>query len=115
MPCPVYKGFQDVIDTCMKKSARTSAGQRRQAQPIWPKDEDKLSGKLAFSGVTSLSSCWIRCFFLVGKNFALRSGEEHRALRHLPNSQITLHEPEDGRSYLLYVEEVTKTNQGGLK
>ncbi|XP_065185828.1 uncharacterized protein KIAA1958-like [Sycon ciliatum] len=109
-----YKGFQDVMDTCMKESARTSTGQRRQAQPIWPKDEDKLweAGGLGSDQPQQLLDT---VFFLVGKNFALRSGEEHRSPRYLPNSQITLHEPEDGRSYLLYTEEVSKTNQGGLK
>lgn len=52
--------------------------------------------------------------YLNGKNFALRSGKEHRNLRFKP-SQITIHEPDGGIPYLRYAEDVSKTQQGGLK
>ncbi|XP_070557212.1 zinc finger MYM-type protein 2-like [Ptychodera flava] len=52
--------------------------------------------------------------FLNGKNFALRSEREHRALRFDP-PQIIWHEPDGNTPYLLYVEDVSKSNQGGLK
>ena len=52
--------------------------------------------------------------YLTGLNFALRSGEEHRRLRHKP-SQINVINPEGEAPYIAYTEDIPKTNQGGLK
>ena len=43
--------------------------------------------------------------------FALRSGQEHRSLQY---SQIELKEPADSTPYLLYTENFSKNNAGGI-
>ena len=51
--------------------------------------------------------------FVFGNCFALRAGQEHRNLR-MKNSQLSLHTDESGAEYLQYVEDVSKSNNGGL-
>ena len=49
-----------------------------------------------------------------GVYFALRSGDEHRNLRHSP-SQIELIEKSGERAFLRYTEDISKNHPGGLK
>ena len=51
--------------------------------------------------------------YYIGFNFALRSGMEHRRLRYYP-SRIQLFQPTNGWANVMYTEDVSKTNQGGL-
>ena len=50
--------------------------------------------------------------YLCGIHFALRSGEEHRSLQ---LSQFQLVCPTDGTPHLIYTENYSKNNQGGLQ
>ena len=52
--------------------------------------------------------------FYRGLFFAIRSGKEHRQLRHLP-CQIEVVEKPGERAFLKYTEDVSKNRQGGLK
>ena len=52
--------------------------------------------------------------YLIGLNFALRSGEEHWHLRHFP-SQISVVNTAGTAPYIMYCEDISKTHQGGLK
>ena len=56
-------------------------------------------------------SCLTPWFFYCGLYFALHSGQEHR---HLQLSQIELIEPEGESPYLVYTENFSKNNCGGL-
>ena len=49
-----------------------------------------------------------------GVHFALRGGAEHRNLRMSINPQLSLGGDSDGREFLVYREDRSKTNQGGL-
>ena len=51
-------------------------------------------------------------FYLIGLNFDMRAGDEHRKLS---STNFSFHTDCESREYLLYSEGVSKTNQGGLK
>ena len=51
--------------------------------------------------------------WVFGIQFALRAGQEHRNLR-FQNSQLSLQLDESGDEFLQYMEDITKTNNGGL-
>ncbi len=51
--------------------------------------------------------------YLFGLHFALRGGKEHRRLRCV-NPQVVLKYDDKGKKYLEYIEDVSKTNAGGL-
>ncbi|XP_041349672.1 uncharacterized protein LOC121368967 [Gigantopelta aegis] len=53
--------------------------------------------------------------YLIGLNFALRAGDEHRFLRVGSASQFELLVGSSGEKSLKYTEDISKTNQGSLK
>ena len=109
-----FVGFRQVMDAEMKRLSSIGIGtNQKQAQAISTEQIDLL-WKMKLLGDHSPRVLVRTMVFMNGKNFALRSGQEHRALRFNP-PQITLHEPDGDTPYLLYVEDVSKSNQGGLK
>ncbi|KAL5016718.1 hypothetical protein ScPMuIL_006307 [Solemya velum] len=52
--------------------------------------------------------------YLLGLNFALRAGNDHKNLR-WTNPQLSLVSSKTGEESLRYTEDISKTNQGGLK
>ena len=90
---PALHGFRSTLDSEMKcLNATGNYINKRQAEPITP--------------ATTM-------VFEVGFFFALRSGNEHRRLRHSPSQIHQLERPGE-RAYLVYREDISKTNQGGL-
>lgn len=98
----------------MKRLQKLGFGSsRKQAEPLTGSEEEILWQK-GYLGEHSPHALVTTMVFMCGLYFALRSGSEHRSLRHKP-SQITLFEPPGQRPYLCYVEDVSKNRQGGLK
>ena len=83
---------------------------KRQAEPITVEEENKLWEK-GVLGESDPQTLLDTVLFLCGIHFALRSGQEHRSLK---LSQFELQIDEDGSSFLLYTENTSKNNQGGL-
>ena len=109
-----FESFRQVLDSEMKRLSATGLGTTsKQAEVITKEQEDSLwASKLLgdYSPLVLLRTI----VYLNGKHFALRSGAEHHSLR-FNSPQITLHEPAGETPYLKYVEDVSKSNQGGLK
>ena len=88
------------------------ASKSRKAEPLTEQEEELLwdQGILGDSTPQALLNT---VFFQNGINFALRSGDKHRQLRH-DDCQITVVERSSERPFLQYVEDTSKNKQGGL-
>ena len=92
-----FQQFQSTLDAEMKRlNATGNYIEKRQAQVITASDEDYL-WNLRLLGEHSPQVLLDTIVYMVGLYFALRSGNEHRRLRHNP-SQLQVIEPPDGRA-----------------
>jgi len=66
-----------------------------------------------FLGIDVPESLRNTILFVFGNCFALRAGQEHRNIR-MKNSELSLHTDKSGAGYLQYMEDVSKSNNGGL-
>ena len=108
-----FKPFRDVLDSEMKRLRGQGLGaKKRQAEPISQKEEELL-WEIELLGQHSAQALVDTMLYMSGTYFALRSGQEHRALWHSP-SQIELVEKPGQRAFLKYTEELSKNNQGGI-
>ena len=109
-----FAEFRGVLDGKLKLLNRTGKYvEKKKADLIAVKMEHKLweSDLLGDHSPQVLVDTLV---YLIGLNFALRSGEEHRRLRHNP-SQITVVHKEGMAPYIMYNEDISKPNQGRLK
>lgn len=109
-----FAHFQNVLDMACKESASLGIGcHKKQAEVITHNEEELLWSK-GLLGDSNPQTLIDTLLFLNGLHFALRSGNEHRTLS---LSQISIIYPTDTQPYytLRYSENVSKTNNGGLK
>ena len=110
---PSLHGFHSTLDSEMRcLNATGNHLNKKQAQPITKEQKNRL-WELGLLGDHNVQVLLKTIVYQVGYFFALRSGNEHRCLRH-STSQIQLHEPPGDHAYLVYREDISKTNQGGL-
>ena len=106
--------FRATLDAEMKRLQVKGIGsKKKQAEPLTEQEEEILweKGMLGDANPQTLLDTIV---FMNGLYFALRSGDEHRALRSVP-PQIEVVEREGERPYLLYTEDTSKNRPGGLK
>ena len=111
---PMFSDFRATLDSEMKLIQCTEIGSKhRLAEPLTEEEEELLrtTGQLGHHSPQALVDT---IFFMCGVYFALRSGQEHRALSFYP-PQIELFEQPGKRAYLRYTEDISKNNPGGLK
>ena len=107
-----FDGFKRTLDGEMKRLRSTGLGVRpKRAEPITV-NEENLMWEKGLLGSHSPQVLLHTMVYLCGLNFALRSGQEHRDLQ---LSQIELVEHTDQPPYLVYTENISKNNRGGLE
>ncbi|CAC5419004.1 unnamed protein product [Mytilus coruscus] len=115
---PEFLWARQVLDAVMKERATEGLGAntRKQADVISVDEETSLYDK-GILGVDNPQQLLDTLLYLCGLHFALRGGTEHRRLRLNSNPQITgpFQDKDAKLRYLLYKEDVSKANAGGLK
>ncbi|XP_033752677.1 uncharacterized protein KIAA1958-like [Pecten maximus] len=103
-----------VLDSKMKELSKKGMGlQRRQADVISQVQEEDM-WRTNILGSDTPQKLLDTMVFMIGLNFALRAGQEHRNLRFGGHSQICIRVDNENRRYLEYTEDVSKTNRGGI-
>ena len=114
------QAFRDVkftLDNTMKAHVHQGIGiSVKRVEALMATDEDLL-WSMGLLGMAHPEQLLNTVIFCIGKGFALRAGQEHRALKGLPfNSQFKFMHDTDREIFLRYTEDIgLKTNKGGLK
>ena len=107
-----FSVIQNAVDNVMKKRAEEGLGlQTKKADVIDERKEEYLwaSGILGSSTGPKMIDTLV---FLIGLNYALRSGDEHR---NLSRGQLKICYDQFGAECLVYTEKISKNNRRGLK
>lgn len=106
-----FKSFVSTLNAEMKHLQSRGIGtKQKQAEPLTEEEEELLLDNKIL-GDHDPQSLLNTMIFMNDLYFALRSGDEHRNLRH-SSCQISIVEE---RAYLEYREDISKNHPGGLK
>lgn len=109
-----FQDFRSLLDMACRRSSSLGIGVvKKQAEIITQDEEDEMWEK-GILGSDNSQTLIDTILYLNGLHFALRSGQEHR---NLTTEQIRIIPPtSEEKNYIIeYVENISKTNQGGLK
>lgn len=110
------KNFQrtrNSLDLAMKQSRQAGCDRLKKQAEVVNEEHEEMFWKKGLLGSDTPRKLVETLLFLIGKNFALRSRDEHRRLQ---VGNITKHYDHVlKRSYLEYVEDISKTSKGGIR
>lgn len=107
-----FLGFRRALDAQMKRLKADGLGNNpKQAVTISAEEEESLWGK-GLLGSHSPQTLLDTMVYMCGLYFALRSGQEHRQLT---MEQIRVVEKPGAPAYVVYTENTSKNNSGGLQ
>lgn len=100
------------LDVSMKESSRQGLGMKAKAAAEISYNQEETLWNKNVLGKDDPKSLQRAVFFVIGVQFGIRGGREHRNLT-IDNFRFLT--DGDGHEYLEYQECITKTNQGGIK
>ena len=108
-----FRNLNSALNFLMKERARQGIGVHVNQANLITQEQENYLWEHGFLGSENAELLRDTLVWVLGVNFALRAGQEHRNLR-LRNSQLSLQYDELGREFLQYTEDISKTNNGGL-
>ncbi|ESO94448.1 hypothetical protein LOTGIDRAFT_161138 [Lottia gigantea] len=98
----------------MKELSRLGLGINTKKSEVITVEQEEILWSKGLLGESNPQQLLDTLLFLFGLHFALRAAQEHRNLRFGMNTQLSVKYDLEGKKYLQYIEDVSKTNQGGL-
>ena len=108
---PQFDGFRRTLNGEMKRLQSSGLGVKRKQAELISIEEKNLLWEKGCLGDSDPQTLLDTVLFLCGVHFALRSGQEHH---NLSLSQFKIEMDEGGSPCLVYTENTSKNNQGGL-
>ena len=108
-----FHGFRKSLDKKLKYLTQVTTVLPQDKQKLLLNKWNKNYGE-KYSWTERTKKLLRTVYFLVGKNFALRSRREHHDLRHGMGSQIKIVGMGQEKK-VIYLEDLSKNNNGGLK